>query len=362
MRLAVIGGGIIGCAVARELACANVHVELFERRAIAGGATQASAGALVPFVEAHDPGPLQDLSVRSLEMYEAFVALVERDSGRQVEFSRPGSIEVAFTREEADRLRVLADVLAARGGQWVDGSALQKLQPGLSPSVTGGLLIPFHAHVSAAALTAALSVAAARAGARVVSADVTAVRFESAEVVIEDALGEAHRVDGAVITAGCWVSRLRLGSGGVPPVRPVKGQLLRARVSTPLSRILWSANCYAVPQAGGDVLIGATMEDAGFDESPTEAAAVALLSAFTGLMPGAEPRILSHRVGLRPATPDSLPIVGHASESPRVVYAVGHFRNGVILAPLTAQLVADMILGREPDPALEVLSPSRFGL
>ena len=341
---------------------ANVHVQLFERRAIAAGATQASAGALVPFVEAHDPGPLQDLSVRSLEMYEAFIAAVEQDSGRLVEFSRPGSIEVAFTREEAARLRTLAGVLEARGGQWVDGSALQTVQPGLSQSATGGLLVPFHAHVSAAALTAALAVAAGRAGAQVVSGDVTAVRLESAGVAIEDAAGEVRRFDCAVIAAGSWVSRLQVAGSVAAPIRPVKGQLLRVRVSTPLSRILWSATCYAVPQFGEDVLIGATMEDAGFDEAPTAAAAAGLLSAFAGLMPGAEARVLDHRVGLRPATPDSLPIVGAATHSPRLVYAVGHFRNGVILAPLTAQLVADLILGRQPDPALDVLSPSRFGL
>lgn len=362
MRVAVIGGGIVGCAVARELARAGVEVDLFERRAIAGGATQASAGALVPFVEAHDPGPLQDLSVRSLEMYEAFVAAVERESGLQVEFSRPGSIEIAFTHEEAARLRALAGALETRGAEWVDAHGLQTLQPGLAAAAHGGLFVPEHAHVSAAALTDALAIAARGAGARVLSADVTAVSIEPAGVVLEDAAGKACRFDRAVIANGSWVTRLELAGGSVPPVRPVKGQLLHARVSTPVSRILWSPSCYVVPQGGGDVLIGATMEEAGFDESPTDTAAAALLDAFAGLMPGTETRILSQRVGLRPATHDSLPVVGRSSASPRLLYAVGHFRNGVILAPLTAQLVAGLVLGREPDPALGVLSPARFGI
>jgi glycine oxidase len=166
-----------------------------------------------------------------------------------------------------------------------------------------------------------------------------------------------------VLAAGCWSGSVRMD--GVPsvPVRPVRGQLLHLVWNGPaLRRIVWGTRCYIVPLPDGSVLVGATVEEAGFDERVTVAGVRDLLDAVCELIPQAwQAGFLGARVGLRPGTPDALPIVGASSRLPELVFATGHYRNGVLLAPLTAKLVADLIVDGRRDPALEALSPDRFG-
>ena len=147
------------------------------------------------------------------------------------------------------------------------------------------------------------------------------------------------------------------------PVRPVRGQLLHLGWSgTPIARITWGEGCYLVPWRDGTLLVGATVEDAGFDERTTVAGVRQLLDAVCSLLPNASTaNFLSARAGLRPGSPDALPIVGWSGVVPGLMYATGHFRNGVLLAPLTAQLVADAMVNGTDDPDLQLTAPSRFG-
>jgi glycine/D-amino acid oxidase-like deaminating enzyme len=165
----------------------------------------------------------------------------------------------------------------------------------------------------------------------------------------------AASADAVVVAAGAW-------SGD--PVRPVRGQLVHLKLDQPpLTRVAWGADCYAVPWNDGSLLVGATVEEVGFDESSTPDAVRSLAQAAAALVPAARgARVHEVRVGLRPATPDGLPAIGRSSTMPSVFYATGHYRTGVLLAPLTAALIADLVLEQREDPALALVRPDRLGL
>ena len=361
MRVAIIGAGIIGAAIARTLARRGAGVSVFERRNVGGGATQASAGALVPYVEAHEDNPLQRLTARSLGLYDEFIEAVQRESDTRLDYKRCGSLELAFSEREEQELQALAARLGERDAQWLDAAQAHRMEPALSAQIRGALLVPTHGYVSAAQLTASLISAATSAGAHVLFEDVVAVRSKAAGAAVVGGTGTAHDFDAVIIASGAWASRLTVDGQPAAPVRPVKGELLRIR-GPQLQRLVWSSHCYLVPQGNGDLLIGATMEEAGFDEEKTVAARERLWAAAASVLDMRYATLLDARVGLRPATPDHLPIVGYAKTANSIVYAVGHFRNGVIMAPLTAHLVAGLLLDGRVDPALTALSPARFGL
>jgi glycine oxidase len=356
----VIGAGIIGCAVGRELARRGASVRIFEARTVGAGATQASAGVLAPHIEGHHSGPFLDLLVRSLGLYDEFVREVSLDSGIPIEYRRCGSLEIAMDDSAAERLRAAA---ATADQQWLTPGEARALEPALPESIFGALLAPAHGYVAVPALTDALVWAALKHGAQMEAAHrVASVRREGsgAAVVTED--GTKWSADDVVIAAGSWSGQIGGAGTTASAVKPIRGQLLRlAWPGDPLSHVLWGPDCYVVPWIDGTVLVGATAEDVGFDERATAAGVRDLLDAVCDLLPEAwRGTFIEARVGLRPATPDGLPIVGRSSVVPALTYATGHFRNGILLAPLTAALVADLIADGTHDPALDTLSPKRF--
>jgi glycine oxidase len=272
---------------------------------------------------------------------------------------------VATADESTERLQAAARDLVASNVQcaWLDASAVHDAEPLLARDVTGGLLIPDHGHLAAREFTQALAQAAATRGATIGPTDeVRRVAPEGRDLRVET-ISSATMARHVVLAAGCWSGGVALD--GVPsvPVRPVRGQLLHLSWHGPsLRRIVWGTRCYIVPFADSSVLVGATVEEAGFDERVTVAGVRDLLDAVCEVIPQAwQAGFLGARVGLRPGTPDALPIVGSSRRIPGLVYATGHYRNGVLLAPLTAKLVADLITEGRRDPALEALSPDRFG-
>jgi glycine oxidase len=320
---------------------------------------------LAPYHEAHENSPLRDLAVRSLRLYDQFVADVRADSNRTIAYVREGSLEVATADESTERLQAAARDLTDSHVQcsWLDAGAAHVAEPLLARDVTAGLLIPEHGHLAARDLTEALANAAATRGATIRSPqEVRRVWFDGHDLRVETT-GSTMTARHVVLAAGCWSGSV--ATDGVPsvPVRPVRGQLLHLAWNGPaLRRIVWGTRCYIVPLPDGSVLVGATVEEAGFDERVTVAGVRDLLDAVCELIPQAwQAGFLGARVGLRPGTPDALPIVGASSGLPGLVFATGHYRNGVLLAPLTAKLVADLIIDGRRDPALEALSPDRFG-
>jgi len=363
----VVGAGIVGCAVADELARRGASVEIIDERPVGMGATQASAGVLAPHIEGREDGPLLALSVRSLDLYENFIESAIAESGVAIGYQRTGTLDVAIDDAEWRSLRAAADLLTARSVSAVllDAAAVRAEEPHLGESALGGLLIEQHGFVCAADLTRALVVAARRHGAQLIEQSrVRRIADEGQEIVVETDRGTLT-ADAVVLAAGSWSGDVVVNGASTPlPVRPVRGQLLYLGwTGTQLRRVTWSRRCYIVPWDDGTVLVGATVEEAGFDERATVAGVRDLLDAACEIVPHAWAcAFRGVRVGLRPATPDDLPIIGASSRMPNLMYATGHYRNGVLLAPITAKLVADAMLDDIIDPALAALSPARFGL
>jgi glycine oxidase len=362
----VVGAGIIGCAVAYELARRGASVDVVDDRPAGMGATQASAGVLAPYIEAEEGSALLPLTVRSLDFYDELVARVSSDSGVPVAYRRTGTLDVAIREEGMHKLRTTAALLARRGvaAELVDGPGARAEEPSLAADVIGGLLIPSHGFVAAGELTRALAAAARGRGAHVVEGGgVRRILRAGGDLIVESDRG-ALKGHAVVLAAGSWSGQIEIaGVSARVPVRPVRGQLLHlAWQAAALHRVTWSERCYLVPWDDGTVLVGATVEEVGFDESATVAGVHDLLEAASELLPQTRTAgFLGARVGLRPATPDNLPIIGASDAMPGLMYATGHYRNGVLLAPLTAQLVADAILAGRIDPMMEALSPRRFG-
>lgn len=343
----IVGAGIIGCAIGRELARRGAAVRIFESRSIGAGATHASAGVLAPYIEAHDRGPLFDLTLQSLAMYDEFIAEVSEEAGIAVEYRRCGTLEVATDAQSAERLRESA---AQTGDdnilQWLAADAACALEPALAGSVVGALFAPLHGYVAVPDLTEALAWAALRHGARIETTDpVTAIDRTADRLTVLTADGTTWEADRVIVAAGSWSGRIRMPAPP-PTVKPIRGQLLRLSWNgSPPRHIVWGPDCYVVPWQNGLVLVGATVEDVGFDERVTVAGVRQLLQAVSELLPGAtDATFVEARAGLRPASSDGLPIVRRASKSvPELIYATGHYRNGVLLAPLTAKLAADLV-------------------
>ena len=354
----VIGGGIIGCAVARELARRGVAVRLFEARTIGAGATRASAGILAPYIEGHDRGLLFDLGIRSLAMYDDFVREVSGESGLAVEYRRCGTLEIATDSATAARLRQVA--ASDPHLQWLDPSEAHGHEPALASPIDGAVLAREHGYVSVPSLMDALAWAALRHGVQIEAAHrVTGIRVEGGAPTISTEDGTTWSAGAVVIAAGSWSGRLEVDDAAAAAVRPVRGQLLRLHWrGAPLNHIVWGPDCYVVPWHDQTVLVGATVEDVGFDERTTAAGVRDLLDAVCELLPEAwRATFLEARVGLRPATPDGLPFLGASQRSDRLIYATGHYRNGVLLAPLTAALIADLIVEGKEDEAMRELRP-----
>ena len=338
----VVGAGIIGCAVARELALADVSTCILEAREAGAGATQASAGMLVPYIEAPDDGGLHDLAVRSFELYDAFISEL-RSEGVEIEYRRCGTLQIAQDAADATALAAQAAWVRSRGleARWVTSAEAGAIEPA-ARAPEGALLVPTHGYVRAGQLTSALLESAKRHGAEFFAhRHVQQITYDGSRVSVTagDVRYDASTI---VVAAGSW-SGLVINDG--PAVRPVRGQLIHLRWhGAPINHVLWGGHCYIVPWLDGTLLVGATMEEVGFDERVTVAGVASLLEAALALLPdAADATFIEARAGLRPSTPNGLPLIGRSPDHPAVIYATGHYRNGVLLAPITAKMVAELI-------------------
>jgi glycine oxidase len=367
-EVVVIGAGVIGCACAFELASAGARVTVFDARRVGQGASQASAGVLAPYIEGHEDGPLRSLGRRSLDMYDDFVRRVMQATGQVVQYARSGTLEIALEADHADNLRRSVTSLKRDGlsARWMDASELREVEPLVAGSALGGLLIDLHGFVGVPEFTDALAAAAMRAGARMaLEVRVISVALSADGRLVVTTENGPTAADNVVLAAGSWAPQVRLDGVSAPlGVRPVRGQLLHLSWPTvqPLRHVLWANDCYLVPWLNGRVLVGATVEDAGFDERATAAGVRDLLEAACTLVPQLWQASFDEvRVGLRPASADGLPMVGRSDVLPGLIYATGHYRNGVLLTPLTAALVKALIMDGASDPALDVMTPARTG-
>ncbi len=342
MNVVVVGAGVIGAACADALAGAGHAVHVLDMRGPGRGASQASAGVLAPFIEGHHGDPLLDLCTESLSLYNAFVEGARERSGRVVEYARTGTVEVALSEADQARLSALHAWLQSQQipSEWLDAAAAHALDPAIAVTTRGALRIPAHGFVNVPQLVSALAQSAKFRGATVES-PTEVIRVEPTKAHVTVVIDGAPRVaDAVVIAAGSWSSRVRIA--GLPPieVKPIRGQLLHLTWpdAAPMPKqVVWAEKCYTVPWSDRTLLVGATVEDVGFDERSTVAGIHALMAAVGEILPGAWRASLKEvRVGLRPSPSGLVPLIGPAPNSPRVILATGHFRNGVMLAPLTA--------------------------
>jgi glycine oxidase len=363
----VVGGGAIGLGIAWRAALAGMTVTLVDE-APGRGASWAAAGMLAPVTEVHyGEQALLQLNLAAAARWPGFAAELEEASGRPVGYRPAGTLAVA---RDADDNAALEDLyqFQLRCGLEVErlrSRECRQLEPGLAPSVRGGVLAPGDHQVDNRALVEALLAACQRAGVRLVEARATGLTVEGDRVTgVVLAGGERLTAGMVVLAAGCWSGGLGGLAGEVlAPVRPVKGQLLylRGPADRPLcSRNVRGLEVYVVPRGDGRVVVGATVEEQGFDTRVTAGAVHDLLRAAMELLPdAAELELVETVVGLRPGSPDNAPLLGPAGPEGLVV-ATGHYRNGILNTPTTADTIAELLATGQVPEMIAPFSPGRF--
>jgi len=360
----VVGAGLQGCGVALRLSQAGRSVVVLERSVPGAEASSAAGGILSPGVEAVEPGPFYDLCARSLERYAAFVDEVEGLSGLWVGFRAGGTLEVALDDRMAQVLAGRAAKLARVGApvDVLDGDAARRLEPALSAEARGALYFPGEASVDPRLLGRALHLAASQAGARFVPGQVRRIAFERDRVAGVDHESGRIAAPAVVLAAGAW--SLQVEGNRLPPgsVRPVRGQIAVLDTRPPLlSRVVFSEKGYVVPRPDGRILCGSTMEEAGFEKAVTAGGLLHVLELAVEIAPRlAGAPVVETWSNFRPATPDGEPILG-PGPAEGLFYATGHYRNGILLAPITADAVSSAVLGRPPPLDLSPFSAARLG-
>lgn len=318
----VIGGGLIGCSIAWRLAQRGASVTLVERDHPGRAASWAAAGWLSPYGYANQNATLASLALRSLDAFPAFVEELHASTGISIEYGAPGRME-----------------LSEQPPQLYDRDAF----------------------VDSRQLSEAAALAAKTAGVRqLVGSAVIHVSAHDSTNRLKLSTGETLNCSRVVIAAGAWSGELT-GLGRQVPVSPVRGQMLSVQHDGTLQHILHAEHCYLIPRSGGRVLIGATVEHDGFEPPPTDQPLRDLHAAALELVPSlAGAPIIETWFGFRPRTPDDLPILGPDPEMPGIVYATGHYRNGILLAPITAELIA-RVVERNDVSELRDFGIDRFG-
>jgi glycine oxidase len=361
--VAIAGGGIIGGAIALELARAGLRVAVFDRQQAGQEASWASAGIISPAPESPAMIVTVPLAKASVALYPEFVAQVEEISGRNVGFRAKGTLEALFSH---DTKAELSTIIALHHGLGLKAEPLRaadarELEPALSEEVEAAVLRPEEASVDNRALTAAILKAAERSGAEIFSGDGAKAIWCNGErcagLVLQNEKVEAKWT---IIAAGCFSATIE-GAAPYAPVRPAKGQMTALRADDlKMERVLWSEKIYLVPRNDGRILAGATLEYAGFDKRTTAGGIEKILSAAIDLAPGlANARIEETWAGLRPDSPDHLPILG-PTDVDGLLMATGHFRSGILLTPITARLVREWIMEQCVSVDWERFSPLRF--
>jgi glycine oxidase len=361
--VAIAGGGLIGASIAFELAQAGLRVGLFDSQQPGSEASWAAAGILSPAPENAAMVSAVPLGRASLAMYPEFVAAIETLSGISAGYRPKGTVEAFFSGDVKARL---STVVALHHGLGLKAEALsaaeaRELEPALSSELEAAVLRPEEACVDNRALTRAALIAAERAGVQIFP-DST-VRAISSKYQICDGLivDEEHiQAQWTVIAAGCYSAKIT-GVESYAPVRPAKGQMLALRAkNTEIDRVLWSEQVYLVPRDDGRIVAGATVEYVGFEKGVSAGAMQKILAGAMELAPAlADAHIEETWAGLRPDSPDHLPIIGPADVEGLLI-ATGHFRSGILLAPITARLVREWITKQNVSVDWARFSPMRF--
>ncbi|MGH3342506.1 MAG: glycine oxidase ThiO [Carbonactinosporaceae bacterium] len=368
----VVGGGVIGLAIAWQTSNRGLDVTVVDP-APGRGSSYAAAGMLTPVTElTYGEEALLRLNLASAARYPSFVAELEEAAGRPAGYREHGTLAVAFDNDDRAVLDDLRAFQASLGlqAQALTGRQCRRLEPLLAPSVRGGLLARDDRSIDNRMLMAALLAALGRADVPVLGQRVAELMLDGGRAAgVRLADGTAVPAAQVVLSAGCWSGELTgLPPGVAPPVRPVKGQILRLRVPPAVAPFLTrtvratvrGSGVYLVPRAGGELVVGSTVEEMGFDTTVTAGGVYELLRDAHEIIPAVtELELVETLAGLRPGSPDNAPILGPAA-LPGLVLATGHFRNGILLTPVTADAVAELLTTGETPAVIAPFEPGRF--
>jgi glycine oxidase len=361
----VVGGGIIGASVAHALALEGASVTLLERGELGRESSFAAGGMLTPVHLADYPAPLVEACEASLAMYPDLCRELAASTSFDPEYRQTGLLllvgQAPESAADADRLEVWKRERGLPCRRLTPDEALD-LEPGLSPAIRGALHLPDVAQVRNNRMASALGEAAARRGAEIrTGVPVTGfLRVPGRVTGVKTPKGDLY-AGTVVVAGGAWTAGLLAPLGVSLPVKPMKGQMLLVQGGPETCRsMILEGETYLVPRADGRILVGSTLEDAGFDKTVTLGATGDLALRGLRLLPALESLpVVASWAGLRPSSPDRLPFIGRLSDLEGLILATGHFRNGILLAPLTGRLVADLVRGRAPSMDLSPFDPRR---
>jgi len=367
----IVGAGVIGCAIARELARRGQSVLVVERDSPGRRATWAAAGMLSPLGESGGGGPFLELADNSLARFGGFADALRQEGGIDVEYRTTGKLHVAFPGEDAELHTLATDPIAGRfEATLLDAVAARELEPALAVEIGAALLVKRDHRVNNRLLAQALLAAAVAAGAKFRTANpVASLVTEKGQLTgVRLASGEQLHAPHVVLAAGAWSGQM----AGLPrplPVRPVKGQMYAVdgrvrsqdQASVQLRHVIYGPSCYIIPRDDGRILVGATVEDVGFQKGPTPRGIATLMAAAARVVPAlADLPLVETWAGFRPATPDDLPVLGLEPALRGLLYATGHYRNGILLAPVTAHCIAELVVHGRSDVDISAFSIERF--
>jgi glycine oxidase len=368
--VAIVGAGVIGLGIAWRLAARGASVAVFDKGVAGAGASHAAAGMLAACAEA-EPGEdaLVTLGRESQARWPAFAAELEQASGIDVELRPEGTLVLALTADDQARLnhQLVFQQKLGLPLHWISAAETRRREPHLAGKLAGAVFSPEDTQVDNRKLAAALRIAAEAAGASITEhRPVNAISSHAGRidgVVLAD--GVQIAADVVVLAAGAW-SRSIAGVPAElrPPVRPIKGQMLALRMDTAaplLNHVVWAPGAYLVPRRDGRLLVGATVEEKGYDASLTAGGVLTLLEAAWRAVPAVEELPIEEMwVGHRPGSRDDAPILG-AGPIEGLIYATGHHRNGILLTPVTADAIARFVLDGVAEPAIRPFGIERFG-
>ena len=363
----IIGGGVIGLAIARALARRGVeHITVTERNEFGREASWAAGGILAPQVETDKDDDFFRIACASRDLYRDFAGSLQAETGIDVQLETTGTLCVAFNEDEEAEMRARFAWQQSQGlaVEWLDPDAARKLEPGLSGQVRCALRFPNDFQVENRRLVEALLIANERLGVRLYkNCEVTALKIEDDRVVGVETSKGVISAQSIVLAAGAWSSTLNY-KATLPPieVQPVRGQMLCFEPEEQLvSHVVYSSRGYLIPRSDGRLLAGSTTEHAGFEKRVTEEGVKAIKSMAIEIAPAIESMaVVDSWAGFRPRAKDGLPVLGPTQRVGGLFYATGHYRNGILLAPVTGELIAEAILSGATPPLLSPFSPDRF--
>jgi glycine oxidase len=364
MKIVIVGGGIIGCSCALELAKAGCAVTLLERATPGAEASGAAAGLLAPLGESADTA-FAKLAIESWRCYPEVVRDLRERTGIDVEYVTHGTIYPLATAEDvrAAEARLRHEWAHEVGIQAWDAGDIRSREPALSSEIRGAMFVRGDHWVNNQRLVVAYAQAAAAAGvALMTGAEVSRVVVEDGHargVVVE---GERYEADAVLLAAGAWTAALAASFGGKLRIEPRRGQMIAlSHVPPVITHAIHGDDVYLVPRPSGELLIGATVERVGFQRAVTASAVAGLLTAAMALVPALANLPISRTwCGFRPWAPDSLPILGPWPGVGGLFVATAHYRNGILLAPITARLMTEMMTHGQPSLDIKEFLPDRF--